>query len=69
MEQTNKAIYKFIENWEEKENITGVLLSGSYAVGNPSKNSDVDVIIILSDNVNVRNQTLTSVNIRDNLDI
>ncbi|MFX0200887.1 MAG: nucleotidyltransferase domain-containing protein [Candidatus Hodarchaeota archaeon] len=52
MSKVIEAINKFIDGWEENGHITDVLLTGSYAVGNPSENSDVDLLIILDDSVN-----------------
>jgi len=45
---------KFLENWECKEDIIGVLVCGSYITGSPTTHSDLDVHIILNENVNYR---------------
>ncbi len=44
----------FLENFEYKGDIVGVLACGSYITGNPSSHSDLDVHIILNENVNYR---------------
>lgn len=45
---------KFIENFEYKEDIVGILVCGSYITGNPSSHSDLDVHIILNEKVDYR---------------
>lgn len=49
MNNWNLAIKKFLEQWTIKKEFEGAILSGSYAVGNQSKNSDIDIMIVLSD--------------------
>lgn len=44
----------FLENFEYKNDIVGILVCGSYITGNPSSHSDLDVHIILNENVNYR---------------
>ncbi|MHA0858380.1 nucleotidyltransferase domain-containing protein [Paenibacillus sp. CMAA1364] len=48
------ALDLFLENWKNKEEVIGILVCGSYITGNPSKRSDIDVHIILSDDHNWR---------------
>ena len=48
------ALQEFLEGWKNKKEVTGVLVCGSYVTGNPSKHSDIDVHIILSDKVHWR---------------
>ena len=43
------AVDKFLDKWKERQEFIGAILSGSYAVGCPSPNSDVDVMLVLSD--------------------
>lgn len=49
MNNWNFAIKKFLEQWTNKKEFEGAILSGSYAVGAQSKNSDIDIMIVLSD--------------------
>ena len=46
-----KALEKFITHWKEQPNVRGIMLTGSYAVGIPKKDSDVDIRLILDDSV------------------
>ncbi|MDP2861070.1 MAG: nucleotidyltransferase domain-containing protein, partial [bacterium] len=49
MNDWNSAVKKFLEHWANKKEFEGAVLSGSYAVETQSKNSDIDVMIVLSD--------------------
>ncbi len=49
MENWEKALQKFIKNWQNKKEVSGAIVTGSYAVRNQTKFSDIDVHIILSD--------------------
>lgn len=51
MKNWNLAVNKFLEEWAIKNEFEGALLSGSYAVGDQSKSSDIDIIIVLSDKI------------------
>ncbi len=51
MQPCEKALHKFLELWVNRKDVIGVVLVGSYAVGNPSKHSDIDVHIILSNDI------------------
>ncbi|WP_046743255.1 nucleotidyltransferase domain-containing protein [Kordia zhangzhouensis] len=44
-----KALQKFISYWKQKDMVRGILLTGSYAVGIETKNSDVDIRLVLDD--------------------
>ncbi len=48
------AVEKFIENWEHKEKIIGIVVCGSHITGNPTKHSDIDLQIILNKNIKWR---------------
>lgn len=48
------ALETFLKEWQDKEEVVGALICGSYITGNPSKRSDIDVHIILADNVGWR---------------
>ncbi|HOG15460.1 MAG TPA: nucleotidyltransferase domain-containing protein [Candidatus Absconditabacterales bacterium] len=41
------ALEKFLKKWENKKEVTGILVCGSYVTGNPSKHSDIDIHILL----------------------
>jgi predicted nucleotidyltransferase len=43
------AVEKFLDKWATLDEFNGAILSGSYAVGTQSNNSDVDIMIVLSD--------------------
>ncbi len=52
MKQKNKfdkALSKALEYFRKKKNILGILVSGSYVTGNLSKNSDIDLFIVMKD--------------------
>jgi len=44
----------FIENFEHKADVVGILVCGSFVTGNPTAHSDLDVHIILDETVNYR---------------
>jgi len=54
MQNWQKALKKFISNWENKKFTQGAILTGSYAVGNQTTNSDIDVHIVLNNDVKWR---------------
>jgi predicted nucleotidyltransferase len=54
MEKWEIALNKFIATWKNKKEVIGFLVCGSYVTGNPSKHSDIDLHIILSDKTNWR---------------
>ncbi len=45
---------KFIENFEHKQDLIGVIVCGSYITGNPSNHSDLDVHLLLNDTCDYR---------------
>lgn len=49
MQTWERALELFLANWKEREEVTGILVCGSYITGNPSKRSDIDVHIIIND--------------------
>lgn len=49
MENWQIALEKFLKEWKDKKGFEGALLTGSYAVGAQSATSDIDVMIVLSD--------------------
>ena len=54
MEKWEAAARKFIEQCEFYNEIEAVFLTGSYAVGNADKYSDIDLYIVLNDDVTWR---------------
>jgi predicted nucleotidyltransferase len=46
-----EALKKFIAHWTPKEEVKGILLTGSYAVGIQNEHSDIDIRLILDDAV------------------
>ncbi len=48
MEKWEIALQKFLKKWENKKEVVGALVCGSYITGNPSKHSDIDVHLILN---------------------
>lgn len=49
-----EKLNKFLENFEYKDDIVGILVCGSYITGHPSSHSDLDVHIILNEKVDYR---------------
>ena len=45
----NKALSEALKYFKKKKNILGILVSGSYVNGNLSKNSDIDLFVIMQD--------------------
>ncbi len=54
MEPWEKALYKFVVLWKKRAEVEGALVAGSYVWGCPTKYSDIDVHIVLSDKVDWR---------------
>lgn len=54
MEKWEIALEKFLKDWKENKEVTGVIVCGSYITGNPSKHSDIDLHIILKRGCNWR---------------
>ena len=54
MEKQNweKAVEIFLSKWKNNKEVIGALVCGSYVTGNPSKHSDIDLHIILSNKSN-----------------
>jgi predicted nucleotidyltransferase len=44
----------FLQGWKGNMDITGAMVCGSFITGNPSKHSDIDVHLILSDDLDWR---------------
>ena len=51
MQDWNGAVKKFLEQWSNRNDFEGAILSGSYAVGLQNKHSDIDIMIVLSDKI------------------
>ena len=54
MEQWQLAIEKFLEEYKDEDYFVGAILTGSYATGNQSINSDIDIYIITKDDITWR---------------
>lgn len=49
MKSWETALDDFLKKWKHREEVNGMLVCGSYVTGKPSKRSDIDVHIIISD--------------------
>ena len=54
MQDWEKALKKFTDTWENRDEVTGFLVCGSYVTSNPTEHSDIDLHIILADTVDWR---------------
>lgn len=54
MEEWKMALEEFLKDWKNRHDVVGALVCGSYITGDPSKRSDIDVHIILSEDVDWR---------------
>lgn len=54
LEPWENSLSKFLKDWKYQEITVGVLVCGSFITGNPTKQSDVDVHIILSSDTSFR---------------
>ncbi|HLC70226.1 MAG TPA: nucleotidyltransferase domain-containing protein [Patescibacteria group bacterium] len=61
MEPWLKTINKFLKNWEDKDYFEGAIVCGSAVNGTATKNSDIDLHIILSDKIKWRERGNTIV--------
>ncbi|ACR78882.1 MULTISPECIES: nucleotidyltransferase domain-containing protein [Kosmotoga] len=48
------ALQKFLKKWENKKEVIGAIVCGSYITGNPSKHSDIDLHILLDSDTSWR---------------
>jgi hypothetical protein len=53
-EKYERVVEKFMESWSHMKETEAVIICGSYVTGRPSKHSDIDLQIILSDKINWR---------------
>lgn len=51
VEKWKLALKEFLKKYEEDDDVIGALLCGSYASGNQTEDSDIDVYLVLKDNV------------------
>ena len=49
MNNWEKALNKFIDQYKDEDYFLGAILTGSYATGNNDENSDIDVFIVTKD--------------------
>jgi hypothetical protein len=54
MQEWEIALTEFLKDWKVRNEVVGAMVFGSYITGSPSKRSDIDVHIILSDDVDWR---------------
>jgi Nucleotidyltransferase domain len=54
MQDWEKALDKFLEDWKNREDVIGFLVCGSYITGDPSRHSDIDLHIVTIDENNWR---------------
>jgi hypothetical protein len=54
MQEWEIALNQFLKEWKVRNEVIGAMVCGSYITGSPSKRSDIDVHIILSDDVDWR---------------
>lgn len=54
MKEWEKALYKFLEQYKDKDYFLGAILTGSYVTENNNENSDIDVFIVTKDTENWR---------------
>lgn len=57
-----EALQTFSNIWKEKEEVNGILLCGSYAVGLGKKHSDVDIRLLLNDDQELQFKGLQEIN-------
>lgn len=62
IEKWKIALSKFLEEYEDNDDVVGAVLVGSYATGNNNKNSDIDVQIILRDSCSYQTRGVKEVN-------
>ncbi|WDV06882.1 nucleotidyltransferase domain-containing protein [Lysinibacillus irui] len=51
LDKWKTALETFLKDWQDRDEVIGALVCGSYVTGNPSKRSDIDVHIILAEDV------------------
>lgn len=49
MERWEVALDKFLAPWRKNKEVVGALVCGSFVMGNPTKHSDIDLHIVLSE--------------------
>lgn len=54
MSKWKVALEEFLKDWKDRCDVVGALVCGSYITGNPSKRSDIDVHLILSEDADWR---------------
>ena len=53
-----EKLNKFLENFEYKDDIVGILVCGSYITGHPSSHSDLDIHIILNEKLIIEKEEI-----------
>jgi hypothetical protein len=54
MERWEAAVEEFLKEWRKHEYVVGALACGSYVTGDPSKRSDIDLHVVLSEETDWR---------------
>ncbi|MDD4643704.1 MAG: hypothetical protein PHW90_01590 [Bacilli bacterium] len=49
-----EKLQRFLDNWEYKNDLIGILVCGSFIMGNPNNHSDLDVHLILDEKCDYR---------------
>ncbi len=62
-----KIVNHYISNLRNKINVKGVLLFGSFAYGKPTKDSDVDLIVVSPDFSKIRDRLIWLSRMRDDI--
>ena len=61
-EKMEEALNEFIEHWKSKRRVVGILLTGSYAVEQQNRNSDIDIRLIINNTNGKSIKGLTTIN-------
>lgn len=62
VEKWKLSLKEFLKKYEEDDDVVGAILCGSYATGNQSEDSMVDVYLVLKDYVNYEEKGITESN-------
>lgn len=67
IEFPKKIVNHYIANLKNKMDVKGVLLFGSFACGKPTKDSDVDLIVVSPDFTKINDRLIWLSNMRDDI--
>ncbi len=54
LQKWEKALRRFLRDWQNRDEVIGALVTGSYAAGTATRFSDIDIHIVLDDHVTWR---------------